>query len=604
MKTLELLAPAKDYLSAVAAIDHGADAIYIGGSRFGARKAAGNSAEDIARVVEYAHQFGVKVYATFNILIFEEELEEARKAAMELVEAGVDALIIQDMAVARMGLPVELHASTQMCNMTAEGVKFLQDTGFERVVLERALSKKDIENIRSATTTELEAFIHGAICVGHSGRCYMSRSTSSRSGNRGECSQSCRMTYDLCSEDGEVLVGGKHLLSVKDMNMTHAIGEMIDAGVTSFKIEGRLKEIGYTKNIVAHYNRVLDQEIATREGYRRVASGESRVKFYPDPAKSFSRGETKYLFDGQRVGLASFDSPKSMGKLIGEVSQIRGRSLRINGLKAALTSGDGLCYMTRRGLRGTNLNHAQGEWIEPNSIEGVEVGTKIYRNFDKSFADALEQSRARRVIPATAEIEISEGCISLKYRDIDGFEAEATRELACEPTQNRDKMMATICAQLRKSGDTIFEVDEVKGGEAASRFFVPAKVLAELRREALEGLRNKRVESVKIGGRHFIENPNARYPTTKISSDIGVTNSLSKAFYMDHGVEEIEPSLELAESFSGARVMESSYCIRREIGECLKERPQLKGDLYLRHGADRFRVEFDCARCRMNIYKE
>ncbi|MFR9583449.1 MAG: DUF3656 domain-containing protein, partial [Rikenellaceae bacterium] len=344
--------------------------------------------------------------------------------------------------------------------------------------------------------------------------------------------------------------------------------------------------------------------IAMREGYRRASWGESRAKFYPDPAKSFSRGETRYLFDGQRVGLASFDSPKSMGKLIGEVSQIRGRSLRINGLKEALTSGDGLCYMTRGGLRGTNLNHAQGEWIEPNSIEGVEVGTKIFRNFDKSFADALEQSRPRRVIPAMAEIEVNDKHISLKYSDIDNFEATATRELSCEPTQNRDKMLATICTQLRKSGDTIFEVDEVKGGETASRFFVPAKVLAELRREALEGIKSRRLESVKIGGRHFTENPNARYPTTKVTADIGVTNSLSRAFYMDHGVEDIEPSLELAESFSGARVMESSYCIRREIGECLKERPQLKGDLYLRHGVDRFRLEFDCARCQMNIYKE
>ncbi len=603
MIKLELLAPAKDYASAVAAVDHGADALYIGGSSFGARKSAANSSVDIAKVVEYAHQFGVKVYATFNTVIFDNELCRAREAAEELVLAGVDALIIQDMAVARMGLAVELHASTQMCNMTIEGVQFLRDVGFKRVVLERALSKEQISEIAQGVDVEIEAFVHGAICVGHSGRCLLSRSMSSRSGNRGECSQSCRMTYDLCDERGRKILAGKHLLSVKDLNLSSRIGEMIDIGVTSFKIEGRLKEIGYTKNIVAHYRRLLDEAISQREGFERSSQGVTHVEFEPNPSKSFTRGESEYLWLGQTEGLASFETPKSMGEELGEVAEVRrGEAFRITA-ESALSSGDGVCFITPDGLRGTNINHTEGRWIYPNRMDGIAKGAKIYRNFDKRFTEEVESSRTRRRISVRAKVSITESCATVTYVDEQGYSATASAVESAEVAQNPQKMREVIFTQLSKSGDTIFAVERVDIESGSENLFTPSSRLAALRRDTLAQLLTRRVESVQRGGRHFQENMEAKYPHAEISAEGAVTNREAVQFYMDHGVEKVVSSWECAKDLSGAMVMESSYCIRREIGECLKEGSRIWGELYLHHGAERFRVEFDCARCQMNLYK-
>ncbi len=603
MTSLELLAPARDLTSAIAAVDHGADALYIGGSSFGARRAAANSVADIARVVEYAHQFGVKVYATFNTVIFEHELHQAKKAAAELVDAGVNALIVQDMAVARMGLPIELHASTQMCNMTPEGVRFLEDVGFSRVVLERALSRDQIKNITSSTDVEIEAFVHGAICVGHSGRCLLSRSTSIRSGNRGECSQSCRMTYDLCNSTGGKLLTQKHLLSVKDLNLSSRIGEMIDLGVTSFKIEGRLKEIGYTKNIVAHYRQLLDKAISEREGYRRSSSGISHFDFEPNPIKSFTRGESEYLFDGQKPSLASFDTPKSMGEELGEVVEIRrGETFKLRS-ESPLAAGDGICFITSEGLKGTNINSVEGAWITPNRMEGITKGVTIFRNFDKRFADALEGSRTRRKISARAKISITESCTTLTYVDCDGNSATSTLCGEVQVAQNREKMRQVIHTQVSKCGDTIFSVDEVEIAPGSDGYFIPSSQLATLRRDTLEQLLHHRVSSIAKGGRHFRENSDVRYPQNEISAEGAVTNSVATQFYKDHGVESVTPSWECALDLTGAKVMESSYCLRHEIGECLKEGSQLRGELFLHHGADKFRLEFDCTVCQMNLYK-
>ncbi|MFI3282066.1 MAG: U32 family peptidase [Rikenellaceae bacterium] len=603
MKKLELLAPAKDYASAIAGVDHGADAIYIGGSSFGARKAAANSVEDIAKVVDYAHGFGVRVYATFNTVIFDDELHAARQAACELVEAGVDALIIQDMAVARMGLPVELHASTQKCNMTPEGVKFLEELGFSRVVLERALSKERIAEISRATTVEIEGFVHGAICVGHSGRCLLSRSMSSRSGNRGECSQSCRMTYDLCDERGREIIRGKHLLSVKDLDLSQHIGEMIDAGVSSFKIEGRLKEISYTKNIVAYYRQLLDQEIAHREGYTRSSCGVSMMEFTPNPAKSFSRGGCEYLFDGQAKELASFDTPKSMGEPIGVIAQIkRAEAFRIEG-DVDLGVGDGVCFITPEGLKGTNINHINGGWIYPNRMDSITKGATIYRNFDKKFSDSVDNSRTRRRVSVRAKVLITESCATLTYIDEQGYSATTTIVESSEPAQNPHKMLEVLHTQISKSGDTIFEVERVEVHPQSESFFTPSRRLATLRRDTLAELLHRRKESMAKGGRWFHENKEAVYPHHIITAEEAVTNNQAAQLYTDHGVESIARSWECAPNLVGAKVMESSYCLRHEIGECLKEGTQLRGELFLHHGAHKFRLEFDCARCKMNIYK-
>ena len=597
VKTVELLAPAKDYASAVAAVDYGADAVYIGGAKFGARQAAGNSAEEIARVVEYARRYGVRVHAALNTLVWDDELEEAERQARELIAAGVDALIVQDMALRRMSLPVELHASTQVCNSTPEGARFLGEAGFARVILERNLSLDEIRAICSATAAEVECFVHGAICVGFSGRCFLSRSMSGRSGNRGACSQPCRLAWDLTDGRGRTYIAGKHLLSVRDMNLSHRIGDLLDAGVTSFKIEGRLKDTNYIKNVVAYYRRAVDEALAVRPGFVRSSAGESVPDFTPDPSKSFTRGESEYFFAGKRPGVASFDTPKAVGEYVGRVAKVFGNGFTLLG-EAELAPGDGICFITPHGVTGTNVNAAEGRRIVPNRMEGIFAGAEVYRNSDRLFNLRLERSRTRRVIPATAVAEVSAEGFAITYTDCEGVTASATRTVPLDRAKNPEANAAALRAQAMKSGDTIFAVRdaEVRGAE----WFVPASLAAEVRREALSALDEAR-RNRPLEHRILPENPVARYPSERLTAEENVTNRLAEAFYRDHGVREIERGLDLAPTTAGHRVMRSAYCIRREIGECLRERPRLRGDLYLEHGAHRYRLEFDCAACEMSL---
>lgn len=597
VKTVELLAPAKDYASAVAAVDYGADAVYIGGAKFGARQAAGNSAEEIARVVEYARRYGVRVHAALNTLVWDDELEEAERQARELIAAGVDALIVQDMALRRMSLPVELHASTQVCNSTPEGARFLGEAGFARVILERNLSLDEIRAICSATAAEVECFVHGAICVGFSGRCFLSRSMSGRSGNRGACSQPCRLAWDLTDGRGRTYIAGKHLLSVRDMNLSHRIGDLLDAGVTSFKIEGRLKDTNYIKNIVAYYRRAVDEALAVRPGFVRSSAGESVPDFTPDPSKSFTRGESEYFFAGKRPGVASFDTPKAVGEYVGRVAKVFGNGFTLLG-EAELASGDGICFITPHGVTGTNVNAVEGRRIVPNRMEGIVAGAEVYRNSDRLFNLRLERSRTRRVIPATAVAEVSAEGFAITYTDCEGVTASAARTVPLDRAKNPGANASALRVQAMKSGDTIFAVRdaEVRGAE----WFVPASLAAEVRREALSALDEAR-RNRPLEHRILPENPAARYPSERLTAEENVTNRLAEAFYRDHGVREIERGLDLAPTTAGHRVMRSAYCIRREIGECLRERPQLRGDLYLEHGAHRYRLEFDCAACEMSL---
>ncbi len=597
VKTVELLAPAKDYASAVAAVDYGADAVYIGGAKFGARQAAGNSAEEIARVVEYARRYGVRVHAALNTLVWDDELEEAERQARELIAAGVDALIVQDMALRRMSLPVELHASTQVCNSTPEGARFLGEAGFARVILERNLSLAEIRAICSATAAEVECFVHGAICVGFSGRCFLSRSMSGRSGNRGACSQPCRLAWDLTDGRGRTYIAGKHLLSVRDMNLSHRIGDLLDAGVTSFKIEGRLKDTNYIKNVVAYYRRAVDEALAVRPGFVRSSAGESVPDFTPDPSKSFTRGESEYFFAGKRPGVASFDTPKAVGEYVGRVAKVFGNGFTLLG-EAELAPGDGICFITPHGVTGTNVNAAEGRRIVPNRMEGIVVGAEVYRNSDRLFNLRLERSRTRRVIPATAVAEVSAEGFAITYTDCEGVTASAARTVPLDRAKNPGANASALRVQAMKSGDTIFAVRdaEVRGAE----WFVPASLAAEVRREALSALDEAR-RNRPLEHRILPENPAARYPSERLTAEENVTNRLAEAFYRDHGVREIERGLDLAPTTAGHRVMRSAYCIRREIGECLRERPQLRGDLYLEHGAHRYRLEFDCAACEMSL---
>ena len=597
VKTVELLAPAKDYASAVAAVDYGADAVYIGGAKFGARQAAGNSTEEIARVVEYARRYGVRVHAALNTLVWDDELEEAERQARELIAAGVDALIVQDMALRRMSLPVELHASTQVCNSTPEGARFLGEAGFARVILERNLSLDEIRAICSATAAEVECFVHGAICVGFSGRCFLSRSMSGRSGNRGACSQPCRLAWDLTDGRGRTYIAGKHLLSVRDMNLSHRIGDLLDAGVTSFKIEGRLKDTNYIKNVVAYYRRAVDEALAVRPGFVRSSAGESVPDFTPDPSKSFTRGESEYFFAGKRPGVASFDTPKAVGEYVGRVAKVFGNGFTLLG-EAELAPGDGICFITPHGVTGTNVNAAEGRRITPNRMEGIVVGAEVYRNSDRLFNLRLERSRTRRVIPVTAVAEASAEGFTITYTDCEGVTASAARTVPLDRAKNPGANASALRVQAMKSGDTIFAVRdaEVRGAE----WFVPASLAAEVRREALSALDEAR-RNRPLEHRILPENPAARYPSERLTAEENVTNRLAEAFYRDHGVREIERGLDLAPTTAGHRVMRSAYCIRREIGECLRERPRLRGDLYLEHGAHRYRLEFDCAACEMSL---
>lgn len=599
MKSVELLSPAKDYLSAVAAVDYGADAIYIGGARFGARRAAGNDTEDIARVVEYAHRYGVRVHATLNTLLWDEELAEAEAHARTLIAAGVDALIVQDMALRRMNLPVELHASTQVCNRTAEGVRFLGEAGFARVILERALSLEEIRAICAATSAEVECFVHGAICVGYSGRCFLSRSMSGRSGNRGDCSQPCRLPWDLTDGNGRTHIAGKHLLSVRDLNLSEHVGELLDAGVRSFKIEGRLKEVNYIKNIVAYYRRAVDQALAQRPELSRSSVGESVPDFRPETSKSFTRGESDYFFAEKRAGVASFDTPKSVGELLGKVTRVERGGFRLSG-DSALSSGDGICFVRGGELTGTNVNAVESGWVVPNKIEGIEPGVMIYRNYDHRFNLVLERSRTRRVIPTTAVVEVSAEGLKITYTDCEGVTASSERLLPLDGAKSAEVNAASLRTQASKSGDTIFAVREVE--VRGAEWFVPASLATEVRREGLQRLLEAR--AARPLEHRILPEGDAKYPSERLVAEENVTNRLAEAFYRDHGVVEIERGLDLATGTTGRCVMRSSYCLRREVGQCLRENPSLRGTLYLERGAQRYRLDFDCAACEMALIDE
>lgn len=597
MPPIELLAPARDYAAAVAAVDCGADAVYIGGAKFGARQAAGNAKETIAQVAEYAHRFGVRVFVTLNTLLYDNELTEAERQARELLAAGVDALIVQDMAYRRMELGAELHASTQAGIATPEQAAFLGRCGFTRLILERALSLDDIRRIRRATDAELECFVHGAICVGYSGRCFLSRSTGSRSGNRGACAQPCRLPYDLLDEAGRTLLRGKHLLSVRDLNLSARLGELLDAGVTSFKIEGRLKDINYIRNVVSYYRRELDCALAQRPGLRRASVGQSRTDFTPDPARSFTRGESEYFFAGRQAGVASFDTPKSVGTYLGLITAVDGQGFRLDAA-CDLAPGDGLCFLAGDRVCGAYVRAVGDGRIVPDRMEGVGVGAAVYRNFDRRFTLRLEHSRTRRTIPARAEVAIGPDGVRMRFTDCEGTEAEAVCRLPLQRAEQPERMAETIRRQVARSGDTPFEVEQVESGDGA--WFVPAGVLNSLRREGLELLLRRRTERL-LPRRILAEDPTARYPRERVTCEENVTNCLAERFYRDHGVRDIERGLDLEASTVGRRVMRSAYCIRREIGACLKERPDAWGDLFLVQGTHRYRLDFDCAQCEMSL---
>ncbi len=603
MKTLELLAPAKDLATARAAIDSGADAVYMGGPRLGARAAATNSLDDICQAARYAHLFGARLYMTMNTIVYEHELEEAREIAQKAIDAGVDALIVQDLAYTRMGLQnVELHSSTQMYNATPERVAFLGKAGFSRIVLERGLTGEQMRDICKATDAEIEAFVHGAICVSGSGRCYMSRSLSHRSGNRGECSQPCRQPYDLVDEGGRVLRKGVHLLSVKDLDMSAHIGEMIDMGVVSFKIEGRLKDEAYVRNITAHYNQLLNKAIATRKGFVRASRGRVAFDFTPSPAKTFTRSGGDYIFSGKRPSLASFDTPKAMGEPIGKVAKM-GKGWFTLDKKTTLSAGDGVCWIEGGVLRGTNINKVNEGHIFPNRMEGISLGAHLFRNYDKRFYDTILNSRTRRTLPITLTLSGSTDRLRLTATDECGTTAEAELHQAFDIASKPEVAFGSMRSSLGKSGGSVFDIVDVVFDFEGEVPFVPAGVANGLRREVLERLEEQLRE--QLPPRNIAtEDTEVRYPQSHIGGDHNVVNSLARKFYEEHGVERIDEGYDTLPDLEGVEVMRTPYCIRRECGECLKKGSSRWCDpLYITHGTNRYRLRFDCKECMMYIAK-
>ena len=603
-RKIELLAPAKDCETGIAAINHGADAVYIGAAQFGARQAAGNSLEDIARLVDYAHVFGAKVYVTLNTIIYDEEVEAVEKLVAGLYEAGVDALIVQDMGIAGMNIPpIPLHASTQMDNRTPEKAKFLADVGFPRIVLARELSLAQIKEIHETVPdTELEVFVHGALCVSYSGQCYASQHCFGRSANRGACAQFCRLAFDMVDAEGTVIARGKHLLSLKDMNRSEHVEEMLDAGVTSFKIEGRLKDISYVKNITAYYRAKLDEVFARRSEYMRASYGKCRPQFVPAPEKSVSRGFTDYMLKGEKGDMASFDTPKSRGEYMGRVKFVSRNFFTFTGKD--FNNGDGACFISNDGrLKGFHINRVEGNRIFPQTLPAdIEGGVELYRNYDCSFERELSRPDvARRMALDIVFGENADGFL-LRGTDESGTECEIAVQFAKE--EARSSQRDNITKQLGKWGNTPFEVRGI-AVELTTEWFVPSSLLSDMRRRLCDALLEKHRE---CNGREDMRLRVNDTPYVSGSLDYrgNVANRHAVAFYKEHGVKDILPAFEKS-PVSGASVMFCKHCIKYSMGWCTKsgERPPFKEPFYIVSGdGRRFRFLFNCKECMMEVVAE
>lgn len=603
MKFIELLSPAKNLECGLAAINHGADAVYIGASQFGARAAAGNSVQDIAELAKYAHQFNAKVYAAVNTILTDEQLEPAQKLIWQLYESGADAIIVQDMGITQMELPpIALHASTQTDNRTVEKVKFLQDVGFSQVVLARELSLEQIKDISSQTTVPLEFFVHGALCVSYSGQCYISQALSARSANRGECAQYCRLPYDLLDEQGNVLMGNKHLLSLKDLNLSDSLEALMDAGVRSFKIEGRLKEVDYVKNITAYYRQKLDAILDGSDKYKKASSGKTTFFFTPNPAKSFNRGATSYFLYGRNADMASFDTPKSIGEEIGLIETV-GRNYLTIRTKQQLHNGDGLCFFTSSGeFKGFRVNRVDESRIYPLELPVVQSGTVIYRNLDVEFDKLLSGKSSERKIALKLTFSETESGFILSAQDEDAIEASVTLDIPKELAKNEQQAVENLKQQLSKWGNTCFDVTEIIIN-CNKHYFIPSSKLSDLRRALFDALINNRSSLLKVD-LAFNDNKSVIYPHNTISYLGNVSNRLARQFYLNHAVTKIDDAFEISQP-KNVPLMYCKDCIKYNLGMCpndsnKKERSQHFA-ISLRYKSTLLDLKFDCAHCEMLI---
>lgn len=600
---MELLAPAKDLHSGITAISCGADAVYIGGPQFGARAAVGNSMNEIQRLTTYAHRYFAKVYMVINTLLYDSEIPEAVLLAQQAWNSGVDALIIQDFGLLETTLPpIPLFASTQTNNASPEKVKFLEDAGFSRVILARELNIKQIQEIRQATTVGLEFFIHGALCVSYSGQCYLSQALLGRSANRGVCAQPCRMGYNLMDEQGKKLRENQHLLSLKDLNLSNHLPLLVEAGITSFKIEGRLKDESYVKNNVTHYRLLLDNFLTNHRNFHKASSGKVEAPFTPDPERSFSRGFTSY-FVGQRSPMASLQTPKSVGKKIGTVSKIDDISFTVAS-QEILSNGDGICFVLPNGvLKGTNINKVENGRIYPNSIQDISAGMTVYRNFDREFTLQLDKAVERKV-GALVSLSENNKVITIAAVDEDGLEASIeVRSAEMEKSNNPERALNTWHQQLSKGGDSIFRITEVNI-DIVELPFMPISGINQLRRALLLQLESNRMTAYKRVTRER-EISNHPYPESEIGYQGNVLNDLAKKFYERHGSSVIQPAYEAGLPAKGDLVMTTKYCLRYELGDCLQYRAprdqRLPSPLFLENNGQKIALEFDCKRCEMKI---
>ncbi len=590
MTPLELLAPAKNLACGIAAIDHGADAVYIGAPKFGARAAVGNSIDDIRQLCEYAHQFDAKIYVTLNTIVYDDELEQVRGMIDQLAAIGVDAVLVQDMGLLQFmdGKPFEIHASTQTDNRSADKVRWLQQLGFSRAVLARELSAEEIAEIhREVPDIELEVFVHGALCVSYSGICYASQHCFQRSANRGECAQFCRMRFSLVDAEGTEVEHERYLLSLKDMNQSDNLDKLIEAGAVSFKIEGRLKDVAYVKNVTAAYSERLNAFIRKHpDEYCRASKGRCEYTFTPNLNRTFNRGYTTYFVNGRQPDIASFDTPKAVGEFVGRVKEIRNDSFNVAGT-ASFANGDGLCFLNSdRQFEGFRANRVAGNRIFPFKMPaGLRPGMALYRNNDQEFERILSKPSATRKIAIT---------VALRAVD-DGFELSAngvTVHFDAEHQLAQKSPRENIVRQLSKLGDTIYECAEVVVPDDFS-FFIPNSQLSDMRRQLIDamGQAKREVKQARVG-----KNPGVK----ELSYQNNISNHQSAVFY---GTNELS-AYEL--KGGDGPIMQCRHCLRYSLGYCVKrggKRPTWREPLSLVLGdGRRFRLEFDCQHCQMNVY--
>ena len=608
-KKVEILSPAKNLVQGMAAINAGADAVYIGAPQFGARTNATNSIEDIEDLVKYAHLFKAQVFVVVNTILYDHELEDCKKLINQLYAIGVDALIVQDMAVLEMDLPpIVIHASTQANNRDPKHVKFLKDAGMKRVVLARELNLDQIKDISNATDVELEFFVSGALCVSFSGNCYMSIAGGERSANRGSCAQNCRLPYNLIDGNGKTLIANSHLLSIKDLDLSDQLPNLIEAGITSFKIEGRLKDMVYVKNNTSFLRKKLDAFLENNTRYIKASSGRTFYNFEPEMDRSFNRGYTDYFVNKRTEKIGSWESPKSQGQLIGKLLEVKANGYVIEN-SDLLNNGDGLYFINENGEPdGAQVNIIINNIVVPNTFKSLQPGTIIYRNSDANFNKLVErEDSAIRKIGVTLKFSETNDGFQLLATDEDGHKSISSFQSEKELAKNEDSTIPNIKKNLTKTGNTPFIVDDIDV-VFSNNWFLPISKINEIRRIVLEQLIEIRVKDYHRE-EFQITKTDHPYPVSQLDFTYNVSNNLARTFYKRHGVTEIEKAFELQWDPGKSRVMTTKYCVKYELGKCTRFQRDTMGEkvvepLTLQHGENEYKLKFNCKPCEMEIWEK